>query len=172
MSEPKKLSVLVDTSFLITLFDDKRKHHKTAKKYYKHFIAKNITMLLSPIVISEFHQMQSIIDIMGSGNFKVEPFNYHDGIAAADIAFKLGGVERKRDGSNPKYKDDLKLIAQADNNKIDFIITEDDSTLARYIKRLNDAKVLETKCILLKDGFEQSWFNGGQSTLDVGNDEA
>lgn len=167
MPEPKKMSVLVDTSFLITLFDDKREHHKTAKKYYKHFIDKGIVMLLSPVVIAEFHQMQSIVDVIGSGNFKVEPFNYLDGISAADIAFKLGGVERKRDGTNPKYKDDLKLIAQADNNKVDFIITEDKSTLARYIERLNEAKVLNTKCIILKDGFELSWFNGGQSSLNV-----
>lgn len=162
------MSVLVDTSFLITLFDDTREHHKIAKKYYKHFLDNGITIYLSPIVVAEFHQMQSIVDIVGSGNFMQLPFNYLDGIAAADIAYKLGGVERKRDGTNPKYKDDLKLIAQAENHKISFIITEDKSTLARYVERLNEAKVLGTHCITLKEGFELTWFNGGQSTLDMG----
>ena len=163
----KKLSVLVDTSFLITLFDDKRTHHKVAKKYYKYFLGHSITMYLSPIVVAEFHQMQSIVDIVGSGNFILLPFNYPDGMNSADIAYKLGGVERKRDGTNPKYKDDLKIISQAQTNEITFIITEDDSTLARYCKRLQDAKVLGTKVITLSGGYDESWFNGGQSSLDV-----
>ena len=33
MPKPRKKSVLIDTSFLITLFDDSRVNHENAKKY-------------------------------------------------------------------------------------------------------------------------------------------
>jgi hypothetical protein len=161
----KQLSVLVDTSFLISLYDDTRPNHKVAKKYHKYFIKHSIVMCLSPIVIAEFHQMQSIVDVVGSGNYRIIPFNYDDGLNSADIAYKLGGVSRKRDGTNPKYKDDLKLIAQTVTEDISFIITEDKSTLARYCTKLQSAKVLNTKVIVLSDAYDESWFNGGQATL-------
>lgn len=165
MSDKEKHSVLVDTSFLITLYDDSRTHHKTAKKYFKYFLGRSITLHLSTIVIAEFHQMQSIIDVVGSGNFIILPYNYEDSMKTADIAYQLGGVERKRDGSNPKYKDDLKLIAQAQCHEIDFIITEDSSTLARYCERLSKAGVLSTKPIILSEGYDESHFNNGQASL-------
>lgn len=55
---PTYESVLIDTSFLITLADDTRPNHEVAKKYYKDFIRRGITMRLSTIVISEFQQVQ------------------------------------------------------------------------------------------------------------------
>jgi hypothetical protein len=167
VSTKNKLSALADTSYLITLFDDSRPHHKVAKKYYRYCLDNSVTLYLSAIVVSEFHQMQSIVDIVGSGNFRMLPFNYDDGLQAADVAYQLGGVERKRDGTNPKYKDDLKLIAQARVNEIDFILTEDESTLVRYCKRLSDAGLLKAAPIVMSAGFDASPFNDGQSALSV-----
>ena len=165
MLNKEKGSVLVDTSFLITLYDDSRTHHKIAKKYFKYFLGHSITLRLSTIVIAEFHQMQSIIDVVGSGSYIILPYNFEDAMKTADIAYQLGGVERKRDGTNPKYKDDLKLIAQAQCHDLDFIITEDASTLARYCARLSKAGVLNTKPIILSEGYDESHFNNGQTSL-------
>lgn len=163
----RRPSVLVDTSFLISLFDPERPHHSIAKKYYKYFIRNSIDMHLSVIVIAEFNQVQPIADVMSSGNFIPLPFNFEDSLKTSDVAYQLGGVERKRDGSNPKYKDDLKLLAQASCNNIDFIITEDESTLARYCERLSKGGIISLSSIVLAKGFDVSSFNGGQSSLDV-----
>jgi len=160
----KNLSVLVDTSYLITVYDKNRPNNGTAYKYYRYFLKNKITMLLSTIVITEFQQGQPVADIINSGHYIILPFNFDDAVKAADIAYNLGGTDRRGD-SMPKFEDDLKIMAQAEFNKIDFIITEDESTLARYCKKLQKAGMFDSKVIVVKDGFDASWFNDGQSTL-------
>lgn len=164
MSNANEASVLIDTSFLISLYDTTRTNHKAALKYHKYFIENGITMYLPTIVVSEFHQKQPITDIYASGDYITLPFNYEDAVATADIAYQLGGLER-RDENTAKRKDDLKLIGQARNKKITYIITDDERTLARYCKRLSEAKLLECKIIVLGDGFDSSILNGGQKSL-------
>jgi len=164
MSNKKPTSVLVDTSFLIALYDDKYPNHMTAKKYYKYCLDHSITLYISTIVVSEFHQGQPITDIIASGDYRLLPFNFDDAISTADSAYQLGGLDR-RGQTAAKCKDDLKLIGQAKNNEVDFIITEDVTTLYRYCERLNGANLLNTKPIALKDGFDPSWFNNGQASL-------
>ncbi len=164
MSKNQNLSVLVDTSFLITLYDKERANHSIALKYFEYFLSNSIKIYLSTIVISEFHQGQSITDIISSGNYIVLPYNFEDAVETARMAYDLGNVSRKR-ASRPELKDDLKLMGQAVFNDIDFIITEDESTLARFCKRLSDSKMYKLKTIIVKDGFDASYFQGGQSSL-------
>lgn len=158
-------SVLVDTSFLIVLYDSSRDEHDVAKKYFRYFLRHNIIMHLSPIVISEFHQVQSIADILRSGDFKIVPFNVDHAIEAADIAYNLRG---ERPASKPEFKDDLKLMAQAKKEGMDFIITNDTNTLARYCKRLSEAGMFDPKVIPTTEDFSETWFSpDGQSSLDI-----
>jgi hypothetical protein len=164
VSSKKAQSVLVDTTFLIAVFTENYANHATAKKYYKYFIKHGVKMYLSSIVASEFHQKQSIVDILNSNNFIPLPYNIDDAVHTADIAFKLGGNARRGE-SKPQYKDDLKLMGQAEFNEIDFIITEDESTLARYCNSLSSANMFKPEVILLNKGFDGSHFNGGQSAL-------
>ncbi len=158
------MSVLVDTSFLITVYDKDRANHAVALKYHKHFIKNSIKMYLSTVVVSEFQQMQSIVDLINTGNYLLLPYNYDDAIKTAEIAYNLGGTDRRGDG-NPKYKDDLKLMGQAEYNEIDFVITEDESTLARYCEKLSKASMFKPEVIIVKNGFDTSHFNNGQSSL-------
>lgn len=159
-------AVLVDTSFLIILYDDSREEHAVAKKYFKYFLKNNIKMYLSPIVVSEFHQMQSVADILRSGNYLIMPFNVDHGIEAADIAYNLRGF--KRPTSNAEFKDDLKLMGQAKKEKMNYIITNDTSTLARYCERLAEAGMFDSKVIPINQPFNESWFTSdGQASLDV-----
>ncbi len=44
-------------------------------------------------------------------------------------------------------------------------MTEDASTLTKYIGRLNSEDRLDTRCILLREGFDAAWFENGQSRL-------
>lgn len=164
MPNNKRLSVLVDTSYLITVFNKDRPNHAVALKYHKYFIKNSVRMYLSSIVVSEFQQMQSVVDLINTGNYVQLPYNYEDAVKTADISYNLGGTDRRGD-SNPKYKDDLKLMGQAEFNEIDFIITEDESTLARYCEKLSKAGMFKPKIIIVSKGFDTSLFNNGQSTL-------
>ena len=46
-------SVLLDTSFLISLSDPNRVNHETAKSYYREFIQRGVPMFLSTKLIAQ-----------------------------------------------------------------------------------------------------------------------
>ena len=46
-----------------------------------------------------------------------------------------------------------------------FLISEDASTLAKYLDRARDAGLTTTKAVLLRDGFDTAWFENGQMRL-------
>ena len=157
---------LVDTSFLVTAFDDSRPNHKNAKKYYRYLLDNDIMVRLSTVVIAEYQQTQPIVDVINTGNFVVLPYNYDHAIETAEIAYNLGGGARRSEcSSRAEYKDDHKLMAQAKKDGIEFIITEDAKTLAKYCRRLNKAGIFEPKIIIVADGFDTSHFNKGQKSL-------
>lgn len=165
--ESKKASVLVDTSFLITLYDNRKErvNHKVAKKYYKYFLDHEITMRLSTIVTSEYHQQASVIDIIASTNYIPLPFNVLDSLKVSDVAHALGSEARSGSGGRAEFKDDLKLIAQAIEHDIDYVITEDEGTLAKYCRRLHKVGILKAQVIVLSEGYDESTFNNGQASL-------
>lgn len=169
------ISVVVDTSFLITLANPRYPNYDVANRYFKFCLnpANDIKLYLSSVVVSEYHQGASALQWLGSGDFIPLPFNILDGINVKTIAHNLGlpGNPTSTDPSNPiagaraEYRDDLKIIAQADKNKIDYIITEDRRTLATYVDSLHSAGLTEVQAIVVADGYEVSWFTGGQRLL-------
>ena len=154
-------SVLLDTSFLISLSDPTRSHHAAAVQYYKESVHRQVPMYLSTIVISEFQVKQAINDLP-LRNFVVLPFN-------VDHAMRCGLIIRQmaRDPEDDRVrvKDDFKLLAQCDCEAISHLISEDASTLAKYLDRARDAGLAATKVVLLRDGFDAAWFENGQTRL-------
>lgn len=154
-------SVLLDTSFLISLSDPARVHHATAVQYYRECVHRQVPMYLSTIVISEFQVKQAINDLP-LRNFVVLPFN-------VDHAMRCGLIIRQmaRDPEDDRVrvKDDFKLLAQCDCEAISHLISEDASTLARYLDRARDVGLATTKVMLLRDGFDTTWFDNGQGRL-------
>lgn len=154
-------SVLLDTSFLISFSDPARPHHEAAMAYYKECVRRQVPMYLSTIVISEFQVKQAINDLP-LRNFVVLPFN-------VDHAMRCGLIIRQmaRDPEDDRVrvKDDFKLVAQCDCESISHLISEDASTLAKYLDRAKEAGLAATKVILLRDGFDTAWFENGQTRL-------
>jgi hypothetical protein len=146
-------SVLLDTSFLISLASDKRPHHPAAVEYYRHMLQNNVPMYFSAIVALEFGIKQDITDLP-LGNFRPLNFNIPHGQKAAYLWNRLGS----RDVGDPRpvVRDDVKLIAQACHEDIGFILTEDENTLHKYCERLRSAGDTQTRAIKLADGFDAS----------------
>ena len=166
----KPYSILVDTGYLINLSDYKnRDNGQVALSYQEYFINNQFNLLLSSIVVAEFHQRQDIKDILKLKVFKALPYNINDAVATASILeqYPRGKANNIRSSatSRAEFKDDYKIIGQAENNKVDFIITNDVSTMARYATNLNELGIISTKVIKLKDGFRESYFNNGQEAL-------
>ena len=154
--------VLLDTSFLITLVDRTRPNHAVAMRYFKECARQQIPMYLSAIVISEFQVKQGINDLP-MRHFVVLPFNI-------DHAMRCGLLTRQlqRDAGDDRVrvKDDVKLIAQCYCEGISHLLSEDGSTLVKYLQRLMpDGATPGTRAIVLNGGFDASWFENGQYRL-------
>jgi hypothetical protein len=154
-------SVLLDTSFLISLSDPTRVHHAAAVQYYRECVHRQVPMYLSTIVISEFQVKQAINDLP-LRNFVVLPFNVDHAMSCGLI---IRSMARDLDDDRVRVKDDFKLLAQCDCEAISHLISEDASTLAKYLDRAREAGLAATKVVLLRDGFDAAWFENGQSRL-------
>lgn len=164
---PKKVhkKVLVDTSFLITLFSKTRKNRENALKYYQYFIDHKVDMHISTIAISEYSQKTKIEPILASGNFITLTFNVIDGITSGEFSEKLHGEKREDGDSRSAVKDDVKMLAQCANGEFDYLVTDDRSTMAKWAEKLYDAGDLKTQVIPISE-YDESIFNNGQTALD------
>lgn len=138
-----------------------RPHHAAAVSYYRECARRQVAMCLSTIVVSEFQVKQAINDLP-LRNFVMLPFN-------VDHAMRCGLVIRQmpRDVADDRVrvKDDFKLLAQCDCEAITHLISEDASTLAKYLDRARETGLASTRTVLLRDGFDEAWFENGQTRL-------
>ncbi len=155
------ISILLDTSFLITLADPARPNHPTALRYLREALAQGAPLYLSAIVASEFQVKQAVTDLP-LRNLQVLPFNIDHAMTAGNL---MRVLQRDPGDDRAAVKDDVKLLAQMVCESISHILTEDRNTLAKHLGRLNDLGESTAKAILLMDGFDAAWFNGGQRGL-------
>ena len=141
--------------------DPTRKHHEAAKTYFRECLKANVPLYLSAIVASEFQVKQSVNDLP-LRNFMALPFNIDH---ARTAGLLLRTVVRDAGDERNAVKDDLKSIAQAVCESITHVLTEDEKTLAKYIRRLADSGECSLRAILLVNGFDAAWLNGGQSAI-------
>jgi len=146
-----KPSVLLDTSFLISLVDGQRANHDVAAQYYKLMLEQQSPIYFSAIVAAEIAIKQPITDLPLK-NFRHIPFNIPHSIEAARIWNLLDG----RDGGDNRavVRDDMKIIAQALHEKIPFILTDDAKTFYKYCERLRLSNGLNIRAVKLSDGFD------------------
>jgi predicted nucleic acid-binding protein len=156
--------VLLDTSYLISLVDSSRANHSVAVKYYRLMVDNQYKMYLSSIVASEFSIRQPITDLP-LNNLRALPFNIPHAMVAAELHNSL---KRDQNDSRDVVKDDVKLMAQASKDNIPFILTEDESTLYKYCKRLQTSNLLKVRAIKLSDGYDPSFLReDGQKDLTL-----
>ncbi|KND59485.1 hypothetical protein BVER_03260 [Candidatus Burkholderia verschuerenii] len=150
-------SVLLDTSFLICLSDSNRSHHALAKTYFQRFIAEEITMYLSTIVISEFEVKQRISSL-GLSNFIVLPFNYEDALLTARLFNEMHGNRQESD-ARVAIKDDAKILGQCVFAGITHFATDDDKCVRRMkAVRAGGLATDLPHAIDLHEPFWEGWF--------------
>jgi predicted nucleic acid-binding protein len=152
---------LLDTSFLITLADPVRPHHATAKAYYREALQRGVPLYLSAIVASEFQVGQAVTDLP-LRNLEVLPFNIDHAMTAGLL---LRDLRRDAGDDRAAVKDDIKLIAQAVCESLSHVLTEDEQTLCKYVRRLSTNGLCNLKPVLLTGGFDAAWFDNGQSSI-------
>jgi hypothetical protein len=145
------ISVLVDTSFLISLVDARRPHHATARSYYTYCLGNDVRLYLSALVAAEFSVKQPIGDL-GLHNYVPLPFNLPDGVVAGDFIADM--TVTTAPDTRVAVRIDLMLLAQAKRAGVRVILSEDKSTLAKFCSRLREKGMLDCYVVLLSDGFD------------------
>ena len=124
-------SVLLDTSFIITLIDSTRANHSKAKEFYKHFIDNDFGIVVSTIVLSEL-SVKMDLNNLPMKDWQVTVFDAVD-------ARKTGRIEYIRSTTSgikrDCIKDDFKIISQALNNNVDYLITDDEQMVDKIIEK-------------------------------------
>lgn len=153
--------VLLDTSFLITLASPSRPHQPVAERYFRECVTRQIPMYLSTIVMAEFQVKQAVSDLP-LRNLIALPFN-------ADHAMRCGQLlaQMNRDpiDDRVRVKDDFKLISQCHLEGISHLFSEDANTLVKYLQRCPGIGGSRLDCVLMRNGFDLSWFENGQYQL-------
>jgi hypothetical protein len=145
--------VSLDTSFLISFADPARRNHTVAVEYFRHFLARQIPMWISVIAAGEFEVGEPISDLPLQ-NFRIQPYNLPHAIRAA----ALFRADREANPPTPEDRrpiiiNDLKILAQADEDQIPVILTEDANTLSRLATRLRQRNATTVRVLLLAEGF-------------------
>lgn len=156
-------TVLLDTSFIITLLDAKRPYHQVAKQYYAHFLSNGYTLFLSTIAIAEYCHKGAIEDLP-LNRARVLPFVCNHATRTAALNFKSltqKGVARH------VAKDDIKLLAQAVEEGMGGLMV-DDEPFFNTAKALKEREKLSLSCIHLNMEFDIAFVNGsGQTELPL-----
>lgn len=147
------IQVSLDTSFLISFADPDRPNHAVAVDYFRHCLAQRVPMWISTVAAGEFEVGQPVSDLPLQ-NFRVQPYNLPHAIRAAAL-FRSVRVENPTSAEDrrPIIINDLKIIAQAEEDQIPIILTEDANTLTRLAARLRKRGVISVHALLLTEGF-------------------
>lgn len=148
------IQVSLDTSFLISFADPNRPHHAIAVDYFRHCLAQRIPMWISVIAAGEFEVKQPVGDLPLQ-NFRIQPYNLAHAIRAAALFrfLQTAHFQPTANDARPIIINDLKIIAQAEEESIPVILTEDANTLTRTVTHLRQTHSASVRALLLKDGF-------------------
>jgi predicted nucleic acid-binding protein len=148
------IQVSLDTSFLISFADPDRPNHTVAVEYFRHCLAQRIPMWISVVAAGEFEVGEPVSDLPLQ-NFRIQPYNLPHAIRAAALfrALREETAAAAADDRRPVIINDLKIIAQAEEDQIPVILTEDANTLSRLASRLRQRGIVSVHVLLLTEGF-------------------
>jgi hypothetical protein len=162
-----KISAVLDTGFLISLVDCERPCHETAKQYYKYCLENQIDLLLPTVAVSEFAIKQSPDDLP-LRNFIILPFCYQDAKRCAALNVSYYRTKLSNTGQRDSVKDDFKIIAQAEERKAQYLISEDENTFKVYVDQLRADYQIRFSFISIQQKFDVALINGtGQAEMDL-----
>ena len=138
-------SVMLDTSFLIRLMDERDALHGNALDYFRHFLENKTTIHISTVAVAEYtvgDDAENIpVDFV-----QIEAFDYRDAVTAGQFHRLISGERNNIPEYNRRIiANDVKILAQIRTKEIDAIITKDFSSYGKYVKPLTDAGLLQIR---------------------------
>lgn len=138
-------AVLLDTSFFLHFLKDSGPLFKNADDYFRYFLQKKITMMISTISIAEYC-VGGDVQELPLKNLQTVPFNIDHSKRAGEFAKIVFDSKRKGEIVLRERKiipNDTKLFAQADCEKtVEFYLTSDSesSKIFNLLKKKTEPK--------------------------------
>ncbi len=99
--------------------------HQNALDYYKFFLAEKISIHISTIVVAEYAVGDDPRNLPSS-NLQIESFDFLDGATAGQFHKAIkGDIANVQDYNRRIIANDVKILAQVQNKKIEGIISKD-----------------------------------------------
>lgn len=119
--------------------------HQNALAYFKHFLQEKISIHLSTVAVAEYAVADDPKNLP-LNQIQIESFDFKDAEVAGLFHRTIKGVK----ANIPEYNrriitNDVKMLAQISNRKIEAIITKDIASQKEYIKPLEDSGLLTIK---------------------------
>jgi predicted nucleic acid-binding protein len=126
-------SLLLDTSFLIRLLNNRDSLHENAKEYYRYFLTQKTILKCSTISIAEYCVKGKYTELP-LRNLQILPFNFNHAVRAGEIMSAIKAHKAIPSGSERAVViNDINLFAQADSeNEIDSYVTSDSESKKLY----------------------------------------
>ena len=147
MSRMGIVSVMLDTSFCIRLMDANDNLPAHALEYFRFFLQEKITIHLSTIVAAEY-AVGDDPENLPLNNLQIETFDFRDAESAGLFHRELMGNKTNIAGYNRRIiANDVKILAQIKNRKIDAIISKDVESITRYVNPLINSNLLSMRFV-------------------------
>jgi predicted nucleic acid-binding protein len=138
-------NIMLDTSFCIRLMDKNDKLHQNCLDYFRYFLTEKITMHISTIAVAEYAVGDDPKNLPFE-NIQIESFDFLDGLTAGQFHKIIKGEQSNIEGYNRRIiTNDVKILAQISNKKIEAIISKDTESVKSYIKPLELLGILNIK---------------------------
>lgn len=146
------IQVSLDTSFLISFADPTRPNHAVAFEYFQHCQNEEIPMHLSVVAAGEFEVGQPVTDLPLE-LFRIVNYNLMHARRAGQYFKALSKSDSMKPGNRRLIINDLKIIAQAAEEEVTVILTEDSNTLQKLCRRLHKEEGCPVGVLTLREGF-------------------
>lgn len=156
--KPSRPTIFLGTSALISLVDETRPHHAAMVAFYDAWTQEGceVRVVFSAIVLAEYEAMADFPQQL-QFYFDVEAFGHKAAETAGRLRRKWEeayGIPRTEDATRVQIKDDFKIVAHAVSEGAAVLITEDASSLARYVDFANKSGLSEMFAWTFAKGFD------------------
>lgn len=130
--------------------------HQNALDYFKYFLAEKITLHVSSIAVAEYAVGDDPTNLP-LNNLQIESFDFLDGKTAGLFHKQIRGNQSNIPGYSRRIiANDVKILAQIQNKRIEGIITKDINSIKQFVTPLIQTNLLQVKFIDLNTPLNQT----------------
>lgn len=147
------MKVMLDTGVLISLACATRPMHGRAVRCLQLLKARKDLIVVSPLALSEYAVQNDVGMLMKCvGIDDIPLYNQQHALTAARFRFRLKGKERRDDNNRRDVViNDIQIMAQADIERVDVVLTEDRETFLKNARTLKEEGLTMIAAVNLHD---------------------